>query len=700
LTLQKSLFKLYLKSKGSRMRKIQVLKTSLLFLIVTQMAACGGGGSGSAASAPAPAPAPVPAPTPAPQGTLATACAASTDGLALVGDTSIAVGKPAGVSVLGCVNSPLEVKWTQTAGSPVAVYADRMQAMSFEPTLAGTYTFKADVIDAQGAAQSRSISVNAVAAPTASYVGARLDHAVYGGSDVSLRAWPANFTGGVTFAWQQIEGPAVTWQPSAGDASLAQFVAPNVAKDDLFRFRVTASFANGNTDTDEVSIVVQQQKNLAPVSNTALFDNIKVSPVHAYKPAGKYAGILTSCVYDTKLFYATSANTNVCTFAKLPLIGQEAAGQVPTVEQIMDHVVVSHDWMGANFENFLRTQDNSGDLRRLLGGVTAIVIGSHVRPSFYYVGTGAIYLDAENLWLNASERDVINEAPDFRASFGAALQYVMPWRYVQNNNYVRFRFPNTSRLTRSVSYLTYELGDLLYHELAHANDFIPTSARAGLSLQSSPLSNFEIVSAPGSDTLTNVYPLFSQEMAGLGQVNFRGVTATSLQKSYTPAAVAGFFSADRASDEYAYSSTREDFAMLHEEFMMLYRHGVQRDVAVTPPITATTTASNLIVTWGQRSRVTEPTIKPRLKTVLQQISPWIDVNAVDTLGAPIAMRAGQSWTSNLVLPGPIAGSGFSSAEGVRFVNNEELKDIQQRMDSRRQAHQISEKFAIKFLKQK
>jgi hypothetical protein len=73
------------------------------------------------------------------------------------------------------------------------------------------------------------------------------------------------------------------------------------------------------------------------------------------------------------------------------------------------------------------------------------VIGAHVRPSFYYALTGAIYLDADNFWRTADERDVIDEAPDFRSDFDRDLQYSGLWRYVANNR--AFSCPSaTSRI--------------------------------------------------------------------------------------------------------------------------------------------------------------------------------------------------------------------------------------------------------------
>ena len=88
-----------------------------------------------------------------------------------------------------------------------------------------------------------------------------------------------------------------------------------------------------------------------------------------------------------------------------------------------------------------------------------------------------------------------------------------------------------------------------------------------------------------SDGLAQAYPLTSVEMKGLGQVMYQGATPTTLQKSFTAAQVGMYFSGDVANDDYAYSTSdgansREDLAMLFEEFMMSHRHGVQRDKLV------------------------------------------------------------------------------------------------------------------------
>jgi hypothetical protein len=192
-----------------------------------------------------------------------------------------------------------------------------------------------------------------------------------------------------------------------------------------------------------------------------------------------------------------------------------------------------------------------------------------------------------------------------------------------------------------------------------------------------------------SDDLAKTYPLISQQMKDLGQVMFLGVAPTTAQKNYTAAQVGAFFSSDVASDEYAYSingnaSSREDLAMLFEEFMMSYRHGIQYDVAYSNVYTEGMTSDQLIVAWGQRGRIGSASIKPRVKLVLSKVAPWIDLAAVDALPAPIQMTAGKSWDENLVLTGPINGA----PQPARLFSTMAEKRDQTRNDvaSRRHAH--------------
>ncbi len=471
-----------------------------------------------------------------------------------------------------------------------------------------------------------------------------------------MRAWPTLVAGDsvTSIRWDQIEGPAVLIDTS--DPYRAIITAPGIAEDTLLRFRVTMTTALGTADSDDAWVLVEYYNQAPVVNNAYVFSNALVSRVHPYVAAGPYAANLVRCVYDANLQWTsngTGTGQNTCPLSTLPLLAQDTAGTLPTVAQVMERVVVSHDWMGQVFEQFLTTQDTNGDFRQLLNGVTAIVIGSQVKPSFYYVLTGALYLDAENFWLTPEQRDVIAERVAFQTNFDGALLFSAPWRYTQNNLDIVVPYPVATRVTRDISYVFVAAGHQIYHELAHAGDFFPPAVRTtldpGLAPWDNAIARFNAAQLP-SDLVKQQYPLASAEMTGLAQVKFFGSTADATQVLYTPDQVAGFFSPDRANDPFSYTTSREDAAMLFEEFMMSYRQGVSRDVAVTDKITPSTTNSTLIVRWGERGRIGETTIRPRLQVMVQNVAPWIDATAsVAALPAPILMRAGDTWANNLIV---------------------------------------------------
>lgn len=259
------------------------------------------------------------------------------------------------------------------------------------------------------------------------------------------------------------------------------------------------------------------------IANDAYFDT-RVAKVFPYRANSPYASVLQQCVYSNTL-------EDSCSLSSLPLLAQDTT--TPSVDDVMNRVVVSHEWMGKRFEDFMRNYDTNGDFRNLLRATTAVVISYDVRPSFYWAVTGAIYLDANNFWLTPEERDTINEAPDFRAGFGNELQFEVPWRYVKNNDYVNTYVPSNLRITRPESYGVNRLISLMYHELAHANDFFPSTTWASASTNQSVL-QAAIANTWSSTDLDVAIPLTSQEMLNLAQVSFQGETASETQKRTCP----------------------------------------------------------------------------------------------------------------------------------------------------------------------
>ncbi|MBL8329936.1 MAG: hypothetical protein JNJ71_13915 [Rubrivivax sp.] len=631
------------------------------------VAACGGNGGGDEA-APAPAP-----PSPSPCDTPGTTYARFTKAAVL------SAGVGGGAAIAGCTGAIASPQWTQTGGPAVELLSAKSQTLHFEALTGGRYSFRADFRDTTGAARSEDFVIDFAPLGLGTRLALRANHSVRMGGNVSVRAWPT-LAGGdsvATITWAQLEGPAVTLDTR--DPNVALFVAPQVARDTPIRLRATLTTAAGHSASDEVLVLVERHAQAAANDSGALWAGDHVSRVHAYRPNGPHAAVLAACVYDS-----AQRDNNLCRLSQLPFLAQEVGTGVPTVEQVMNRVVVSHDWAGRNFEAFLNTHDVQGDFRRMLKSVAAIVIGTHVRPSFYYAGTGAIYLDADNFWLTPEERDTVNEAPDFRSSFGQTLQYTTLWRYVQGTQSI-FRFYDPrQRVTRGNVALLEEAGWLMFHELGHALDFLPPSVYGTLQDANTAWGSIAPRANGGqlaSHTVPSLYPLTSSVMSGLGQVRFFGAAASATQNAYSPQQVAAFFAADLATDDYAYATPFEDVAMTLEEFLMARRLNYRRDFAVAARPGPGATGSTITVAWGQRGRIGEPALRPRLRAIVQQLAPWIDPAEVDQLAAPIAMRAGDSWTGNLSLPAPLPGPRLHKTEPT-------LEDLWQLERAERRRHRL------------
>lgn len=602
------------------------------------LSACGGGGGDST-------PPPQPQPEVPPLG--AQCLAGSVARLAV--DASARQGRNAELALLACGSGALSgVRWVQTAGAAMTPLSARSQAISVEPAAAGSYAFSVAYVDAQGRANTATVPLAVDANADALRVVVRGEPSVYGGGQLSLRAWAPGLTDAelaqATVRWTRLDGPAA----ELGDATSWRliFKAPTVTADALLKLGATITLADGRAASGQFNLLVQPPP--AGTGDPLFGASEPPSRVYAYR-ASSHATALDDCIYTARL--SRSNPNNLCTLGRLPLLGQATLGATPTVEQVMDRVLVSNDWMGEVFERFLREQDPHGDFRRMLASVTAIVIGGRVRPAFYWSATGAIYLDAGYLWLTPEQRDTISEAPDPRSNNGALLNFATPWRYVKDNRHAVTSYAVTQRQTRPIADLGHDLGRLLYHELTHASDFLPPKVHAGLP---GHLRVYEAV--PGTTASQLLYerlPFFSGEMQGLARVLSFGEAPNAAQIAYAPADITAFFSRDRVNDDYSYSVpsgatfSREDAAMLVEEGLMQLRYGVLRDFAVANKLLPDANSADLIVDWGQRGRIGDAAIRPRLQLVLAEVMPWVPANAVDQLAAPRQLRAGQSWGANL-----------------------------------------------------
>ncbi|MBW3530310.1 hypothetical protein [Shewanella sp. NKUCC06_TVS] len=570
-------------------------------------------------------------------------------------------------NILNRDSQDLTFRWQQIDGPNIALVSQNSPVLALDTPTTGGYRFSLHVtgsnLDVSG-----EIGINVDPASTG-MLNVRQDHQVVESNNVSLRLGQQSELIAANISWCVASGPDL--MVDVNDPFRPLFTAPTVTQDTITRLKVNAN-VNGNQLSDDVFVLTTS----APAISSPYFDT-PVARTHAYRPASPYANVLANCVYSNQL-------NDSCTINTLPLIGQTSSDL--NHETILNRVLVSHDWMGDNFAAFLAQMDPNSDFARLLQSVTAVVISYDVRPSFYWVVTGAIYLDPNDLWLTPSQRDTINEAPDYRSNFGNDLNFVMPWRYVKDNQYASLGVPITVRANRTLAQINPDLASLLYHELAHANDFFPRSVHATLT---GPrlLDDYSRRNASKSlisDQVSKTYPLTSTEMMGLANVSFLGAAASNVQKTYQASDVSTFFSTDIASDFYAYSSTREDTAMLFEEAMMSHRYQILRDVAITNK-PAILTADSLIIDWGQRGRIAQDSLENRAALVIDEMLPELNgISLVESLPEPINMVQGQSWHQTLAISP--ANTQLKSQSNAAAINAESRFEAELRLSGDRHQH--------------
>ncbi len=359
------------------------------------------------------------------------------------------------------------------------------------------------------------------------------------------------------------------------------------------------------------------------------------------KPAVEQSPLADDLVYCLSPIYFA----DLCSVTELPLIGTSSAQ--PTVADLMERLVVSHDWMATRFEQFL--EQMPATVLTLARSVSAIVISDAVRPAYFDPITNAVYLDPDFFWLTDEEYATVSEEEDYRSEFSSNVNFSDLARYVRDGESVGARAYEVDEdgartLEQAVPYTA----AVLFHEFSHASDAIAAPELAKLNPWLAP---FQQSVVPVSTGLTDHSPLLAPELYGLAGVLYQGWDPTPEEAEYTPKQVATFFASDRANDLYGFSTPFEDLAMLVEEFMMATHFQSYRDVGFTNAPTGATDdilCDDYVIAWGQRNRIAVPRIRARLEYALTEMLPDMDFSSeLAALPAPKNLPASTGWCSYL-----------------------------------------------------
>ena len=329
---------------------------------------------------------------------------------------------------------------------------------------------------------------------------------------------------------------------------------------------------------------------------------------------------------------------------------------------MLDRTLVTHDWMGERFETLLRA--SPPDLVALFGATTSISIGSTVRPSNYWIATGAIQLDPADLWLSVAEKRNVATIADFRAPFEARLAFRGRWAQRVDGRPIAPRSDLEDRATRTLDDIALPFASVMYHELAHANDFLPPGEAAALDPSARPLQALSGIADRWLSTrLIEASPLESLILQRLARVRFLGDEPTASEAALGPSVAGAAMDGDGAAIFYGYSTVHEDFATLFEAAMMKARTDVDTHVAFTaaPPTSRVEVrCADLAVGWGVLNRLGDSVVNYRAGLAVASVFPddAALLEAVSgALGTQTPMAPGTNWCEN------VGGADAGAADG-------------------------------------
>jgi len=306
-----------------------------------------------------------------------------------------------------------------------------------------------------------------------------------------------------------------------------------------------------------------------------------------------------------------------CTFNELPLIGQSVVS--PQISDIMDRVIVSHDWMGVRFEQLL--SQLSSEVLVLFKPVAVIYIGSEIDSVSYNAGNARLEIGPELLWLTADEKTALASSED--ESGGSSndtrddLNFRFRFSYIKNGLALDSKESDSER---AFSDIFDRVAVGIYSQLAFAADYFPASVYSDDQLLVTPRmifdenSNQPIITSPLYDDESLSAP--TSHLYAIARTYYDDEPASDLYKTYTAADAGLSFNDEGKPRLSSYRTERRDMRALFSLGMLKYKHDVSLNVLFYDGMESN---SETTIGYGLRNRIASPKVAARVKFVMERI---------------------------------------------------------------------------------
>jgi len=363
-----------------------------------------------------------------------------------------------------------------------------------------------------------------------------------------------------------------------------------------------------------------------------------------YVADGPYADVLAKCMLN---------DATPCTLGEVPFIGQEYDN--PTVANIMERVLVTHDWMGLRLEQLLSAMPP--ETLPLFEPITAIVVGSDIDRSNYWSKYGRIRIDPKYLWLSKSEKRTLSDRREsvYGVGYSSNMNYGAAWRMVRNGDYAWKGYSIYDDEERALSDIQLYATRLIWHELAHASDYIQPYIYPQLLDSDTTLTAVDKV-RNSKQTISD--RLYADELGITDRFSWMFSISDHLYdkddpplldftKNFTGADAGSYMADEGRIMLYSYLTRREDVATLFAHAMMKRYYGVSTEFAFVdlPRNIGSASCEDYLIGWGVSNRLADPAVKIRAEYVMKQIlgeEIALD-NFMANLGTESLLPAGEAW---------------------------------------------------------